>query len=138
MRWHKGLLVNAVFPLCLQEIFQASERGTSIQRQAASGYSLLQCFSTECFGSVAQEICLRTVYATNKLTNGVSVGAPDVPVEVEASSTPRRSRFSLQSREVEEEEEEEEDRSVRRSSRITRYKLDSRKQSVLYDRLITK
>ncbi|XP_071326843.1 ATPase family AAA domain-containing protein 2-like isoform X2 [Trachinotus anak] len=61
----------------------------------------------------------------------------DVPEEVEASSTPRRSRFNLQSREVEEEEEEEEDRSVRRSSRITRYKLDSRKQSVLYDRLIT-
>ncbi|KAG7229369.1 hypothetical protein INR49_012886 [Caranx melampygus] len=60
----------------------------------------------------------------------------DVPEEVEASSTPRRSRFSLQSREVEEEEEEE-DRSVRRSSRITRYKLDSRNQSVLYDRLIT-
>ncbi|XP_029361077.1 ATPase family AAA domain-containing protein 2 isoform X2 [Echeneis naucrates] len=61
----------------------------------------------------------------------------DVPEVVEASSTPRRSRFSLQSREVEEEEEEEEDRSVRRSSRITRYKLDSRNQSVLYDRLIT-
>uniref|UniRef100_A0AAQ5WX55 ATPase family AAA domain-containing protein 2 n=1 Tax=Amphiprion ocellaris TaxID=80972 RepID=A0AAQ5WX55_AMPOC len=62
----------------------------------------------------------------------------DVPDEVEGSSTPKRSRFSLQSRQVEEEEEEEEeDRSVRRSSRITRYKLDSRKQSVLYDRLIT-
>ncbi|XP_056237619.1 ATPase family AAA domain-containing protein 2-like isoform X1 [Seriola aureovittata] len=59
----------------------------------------------------------------------------DVPEEVE--STPRRSRFNLQSREVVEEEEEEEDRSVRRSSRITRYKLDSRNQSVLYDRLIT-
>ncbi|XP_053183237.1 ATPase family AAA domain-containing protein 2-like isoform X2 [Scomber japonicus] len=62
----------------------------------------------------------------------------DVPDEVEGSSTPKRSRFNLQSREVEEEEEEEEeDRSVRRSSRITRYKLDSRNQSVLYDRLIT-
>ncbi|XP_047455651.1 ATPase family AAA domain-containing protein 2-like isoform X2 [Mugil cephalus] len=60
----------------------------------------------------------------------------DVPDEVEGSSTPKRSRFKLQSREVEEEEEEE-DRSVRRSSRITRYKLDSRNQSVLYDRLIT-
>ncbi|XP_044214313.1 ATPase family AAA domain-containing protein 2-like isoform X2 [Thunnus albacares] len=60
----------------------------------------------------------------------------DVPDEVEGSSTPKRSRFNLQSREVEEEEEEE-DRSVRRSSRITRYKLDSRNQSVLYDRLIT-
>ncbi|XP_053289105.1 ATPase family AAA domain-containing protein 2 isoform X3 [Pleuronectes platessa] len=59
----------------------------------------------------------------------------DVPDEVEGSSTPKRSRFNLQSREVEEEEEE--DRSVRRSSRITRYKLDSRNQSVLYDRLIT-
>ncbi|XP_039974151.1 ATPase family AAA domain-containing protein 2-like isoform X2 [Xiphias gladius] len=61
----------------------------------------------------------------------------DVPDEVEGSSTPKRSRFNLQSREVDEEEEEEEDRSVRRSSRITRYKLDSRNQSVLYDRLIT-
>ncbi|KAF0045112.1 hypothetical protein F2P81_001641 [Scophthalmus maximus] len=64
----------------------------------------------------------------------------DVPDELEGSSTPKRSRFNLQSREVEEEEEEEEeeeDRSVRRSSRITRYKLDSRNQSVLYDRLIT-
>ncbi|XP_019112381.2 ATPase family AAA domain-containing protein 2 isoform X2 [Larimichthys crocea] len=57
----------------------------------------------------------------------------DVPDEVEGSSTPKRSRFNLQSRE----EEEEEDRSVRRSSRITRYKLNSRNQSVLYDRLIT-
>uniref|UniRef100_A0A8D3A301 ATPase family AAA domain-containing protein 2 n=1 Tax=Scophthalmus maximus TaxID=52904 RepID=A0A8D3A301_SCOMX len=53
--------------------------------------------------------------------------------ELEGSSTPKRSRFNLQSREVEEDEEEE-DRSVRRSSRITRYKLDSRNQSVLYDR----
>ncbi|KAM9852704.1 ATPase family AAA domain-containing protein 2 [Aulostomus maculatus] len=63
----------------------------------------------------------------------------DVPDEVEGSSTPKRSRFNLRSRDVEEEEEEEEeeDRSVRRSSRITRYKLDSRNQSVLYDRLIT-
>lgn len=66
------------------------------------------------------------------------IGAPDVSEEVEASSTPKRSRFNLQSRRVVEEEEEEEDRSVRRSSRITRYKLDSRNQSVLYDRLITK
>uniref|UniRef100_A0A8C4DNE5 ATPase family AAA domain-containing protein 2 n=1 Tax=Dicentrarchus labrax TaxID=13489 RepID=A0A8C4DNE5_DICLA len=72
-----------------------------------------------------------------KLTKTVSVGAPDVPDEVEGSSTPKRSRFNLQNREVEEEEEEEEDRSVRRSSRITRYKLNSRNQSVLYDRLIT-
>ncbi|XP_035862222.1 ATPase family AAA domain-containing protein 2 isoform X3 [Sander lucioperca] len=62
----------------------------------------------------------------------------DVPDEVEGSSTPKRSRFNLQSRQgEEEEEEEEEDRSVRRSSRITRYKLDTRNQSVLYDRLIT-
>uniref|UniRef100_A0A3Q4AUM9 ATPase family AAA domain-containing protein 2 n=1 Tax=Mola mola TaxID=94237 RepID=A0A3Q4AUM9_MOLML len=58
----------------------------------------------------------------------------DVPDEVEGSSTPKRSRFNLQSRDV---EEEEEDHSVRRSSRITRYKLNSRNQSVLYDRLIT-
>ncbi|XP_070767520.1 ATPase family AAA domain-containing protein 2-like [Enoplosus armatus] len=64
-----------------------------------------------------------------------SSGKPqaDVPDEVEGSSTPKRSRFNLQSQE----EEEEEDRSVRRSSRITRYKLNSRNQSVLYDRLIT-
>uniref|UniRef100_A0AAX7VNP7 ATPase family AAA domain-containing protein 2 n=1 Tax=Astatotilapia calliptera TaxID=8154 RepID=A0AAX7VNP7_ASTCA len=62
----------------------------------------------------------------------------DVPDEVEGSSTPKRSRFNLRSPEVEEEEEEDEDhRSVRRSSRITRYKLGSRNQSVLYDRLIT-
>lgn len=63
----------------------------------------------------------------------------DVPDEVEGSSTPRRSRFNLRSRNVEEEElvEAEDHGSVRRSSRITRYKLNSRKQSVLYDRLIT-
>ncbi|XP_054898153.1 ATPase family AAA domain-containing protein 2-like [Poeciliopsis prolifica] len=60
----------------------------------------------------------------------------DVPDEAEGSSTPKRSRFNLQSRGVDEEEEEE-DHSVRRSSRITRYKLNSRKQSALYDRLIT-
>ncbi|XP_030606598.1 ATPase family AAA domain-containing protein 2 isoform X3 [Archocentrus centrarchus] len=60
----------------------------------------------------------------------------DVPDEVEGSSTPKRSRFNLRRPEVEEEEDEDH-RSVRRSSRITRYKLDSRKQSVLYDRLIT-
>uniref|UniRef100_A0A8C7YXN5 ATPase family AAA domain containing 2 n=1 Tax=Oryzias sinensis TaxID=183150 RepID=A0A8C7YXN5_9TELE len=60
-------------------------------------------------------------------------------VPVEESSTPKRSRFNLQSRDgrTEEEEEEEEEGSVRRSSRITRYKLHSRNQSVLYDRLIT-
>ncbi|KAM9724009.1 ATPase family AAA domain-containing protein 2 isoform 2-T2 [Menidia menidia] len=61
----------------------------------------------------------------------------EVPDEVEGSSTPKRSRFNLRSRDTEEEEEEEEDGSVRRSSRITRYKLNSRNQSVLYDRLIT-
>ncbi|XP_041844820.1 ATPase family AAA domain-containing protein 2-like isoform X2 [Melanotaenia boesemani] len=61
----------------------------------------------------------------------------DVPDVVEGSSTPKRSRFNLRSRDTEEEEEEEEDRAVRRSSRITRYKLNSRNQSVLYDRLIT-
>ncbi|KAM9798500.1 ATPase family AAA domain-containing protein 2 [Neosynchiropus ocellatus] len=59
----------------------------------------------------------------------------DVPDEVEGSSTPKRSRFNLQSRV--DEDDDDEDRSVRRSSRITRYKLDSRNQSVLYDRLIT-
>ncbi|XP_037533049.1 ATPase family AAA domain-containing protein 2 [Nematolebias whitei] len=58
----------------------------------------------------------------------------DVPDEVEGSSTPKRSRFNLQSQEV---EVEEEDCSVRRSSRITRYKRRSRNQSVFYDRLIT-
>ncbi|XP_063735979.1 ATPase family AAA domain-containing protein 2-like isoform X2 [Eleginops maclovinus] len=57
----------------------------------------------------------------------------DVSDVVEGSSTPKRSRFNLQSQEGEEEEEG----SVRRSSRITRYKLDTHKQSVLYDRLIT-
>lgn len=60
---------------------------------------------------------------------------PDVPDEVEGSSTPKRSRFNLQSQEV---EAEEEDCSVRRSSRSTRYKRRSRNQSVFYDRLITK
>ena len=67
------------------------------------------------------------------------VCVPDVSDEVECSSTPKRCRFSLRSRQVDEEEDEDEegeDHSVRRSSRITR--LDSRKQSVLYDRLITK
>uniref|UniRef100_A0A3P8TJN4 ATPase family AAA domain-containing protein 2 n=1 Tax=Amphiprion percula TaxID=161767 RepID=A0A3P8TJN4_AMPPE len=79
-----------------------------------------------------------TANVRTHVQTAVSAGTPDVPDEVEGSSTPKRSRFSLQSRQVEEEEEEEEeDRSVRRSSQITRYKLDSRKQSVLYDRLIT-
>nr|XP_020490645.1 ATPase family AAA domain-containing protein 2 isoform X1 [Labrus bergylta] len=59
----------------------------------------------------------------------------DVPDEVEGSSTPKRSRFNLQS--PEEEEDEEENRSVRRSSQIPRNGLNSRNQSVLYDRLIT-
>lgn len=73
------------------------------------------------------------------LLNYITICAQDIPDEVEGSSTPKRSRFNLQNREVEEEEEEEEeDHPVRRSSRITRYKLDSRNQSVLYDRLITK
>ncbi|KAK7887132.1 hypothetical protein WMY93_026753 [Mugilogobius chulae] len=58
----------------------------------------------------------------------------DIDDEVEESSTPKRSHFNLRHRET---EDEEEDHSVRRSSRITRYRLDSRKQSVLYDRLIT-
>lgn len=59
----------------------------------------------------------------------------DTSEEVEGSSTPKRSRFGLQHREITEDEEE--DGSVRRSSRITRYKRSSRNQSVLYDRLIT-
>ncbi|XP_055083792.1 ATPase family AAA domain-containing protein 2-like [Periophthalmus magnuspinnatus] len=58
----------------------------------------------------------------------------DIDDEVEESSTPKRSRFNLRHRET---EDEEEDHTVRRSSRITRYRLNSRKQSVLYDRLIT-
>uniref|UniRef100_A0A3B4XMJ3 ATPase family AAA domain containing 2 n=1 Tax=Seriola lalandi dorsalis TaxID=1841481 RepID=A0A3B4XMJ3_SERLL len=124
----------------LDDSFSSSENNTA-NWQAASRYSPLQCFSIEhldCLDYIAQESCFRRVYTAKRLTNSTSVGASDVPEEVEASSTPRRSRFNLQSREVvEEEEEEEEDRSVRRSSRITRYKLDSRNQSVLYDRLIT-
>uniref|UniRef100_A0AAV2MBB2 ATPase family AAA domain-containing protein 2 n=1 Tax=Knipowitschia caucasica TaxID=637954 RepID=A0AAV2MBB2_KNICA len=58
----------------------------------------------------------------------------DLDDEVEESSTPKRSQFNLRLRET---EDEDEDHTVRRSSRITRYRLDSRKQSVLYDRLIT-
>ncbi|XP_055019278.1 ATPase family AAA domain-containing protein 2 isoform X2 [Boleophthalmus pectinirostris] len=58
----------------------------------------------------------------------------DVDDEVEESSTPKRNRFNLRHGET---EDEEEDHTVRRSSRITRYRLNSRKQSVLYDRLIT-
>lgn len=58
----------------------------------------------------------------------------DVPDKVEGSSTPKRSRFDLESRH----KEEKEYRSVRRSSRITRCKVNSPKQSVLYNRLITK
>lgn len=70
----------------------------------------------------------------------------DVPEEVEGSDTPKRSRLNKRRRRQEEEDEEEEeevgekdeeDSSVRRSSRSTRYKLNSRNQSVLYDRLIT-
>ncbi|XP_076006471.1 ATPase family AAA domain-containing protein 2 [Genypterus blacodes] len=60
----------------------------------------------------------------------------DVSEEVEESSTPKRNRFDIQTRSMDEEEDEE-DHPVRRSSRITRYKLDSRNQSALYDRLIT-
>ncbi|XP_057689376.1 ATPase family AAA domain-containing protein 2-like isoform X2 [Corythoichthys intestinalis] len=55
----------------------------------------------------------------------------DVPDEVEGTSTPKRSRVNLGS------PEDEEEHSLRRSSRITQYKLNSRNQSVLYDRLIT-
>ncbi|XP_051720603.1 ATPase family AAA domain-containing protein 2-like isoform X2 [Ctenopharyngodon idella] len=49
--------------------------------------------------------------------------------EVESTPTSRSLRARIQRRE--------EDSAVRRSSRITRYKLDARNQSVLYDRLIT-
>ncbi|XP_077070914.1 ATPase family AAA domain-containing protein 2 isoform X2 [Siphateles boraxobius] len=49
--------------------------------------------------------------------------------EVESTPTSRSLRAQIQRRE--------EDSAVRRSSRITRYKLDARNQSVLYDRLIT-
>ncbi|XP_077431925.1 ATPase family AAA domain-containing protein 2 isoform X2 [Vanacampus margaritifer] len=55
----------------------------------------------------------------------------DVPDEVEGTSTPKRSRVNLRN------PEEDEEHSLRRSSRITRYKFNSRNQSVLYDRLIT-
>uniref|UniRef100_A0A4W6ECW0 ATPase family AAA domain-containing protein 2 n=1 Tax=Lates calcarifer TaxID=8187 RepID=A0A4W6ECW0_LATCA len=54
-------------------------------------------------------------------------------VKLEVSFADMETTYLDYYREVEEEEEEE-DRSVRRSSRITRYKLDSRNQSVLYDR----
>uniref|UniRef100_A0A673A0J8 ATPase family AAA domain-containing protein 2 n=1 Tax=Sphaeramia orbicularis TaxID=375764 RepID=A0A673A0J8_9TELE len=83
-------------------------------------------------------VCLQEIYETpergksiNRQTTSRLRMKQNLPDEVEESSTPKRSRFDLQR------EEEEEDQSVRRSSRITRYKLDSRKQSVLYDRLIT-
>ncbi|KAK7158169.1 hypothetical protein R3I93_009389 [Phoxinus phoxinus] len=49
--------------------------------------------------------------------------------EVESTPTSRSLRAQIQRRE--------EDSAVRRSSRITRYKLVARNQSVLYDRLIT-
>ncbi|KAL1259935.1 hypothetical protein QQF64_010512 [Cirrhinus molitorella] len=49
--------------------------------------------------------------------------------EMESTPTSRNLRARIQRRE--------EDSAVRRSSRITRYKLDARNQSVLYDRLIT-
>lgn len=75
------------------------------------------------------------VYCTRKSSRLQKHGKPsmDIHDEVEESSTPKRSRFNLRHRET----EDEEDHSVRRSSRITRYRLDSRNQSVLYDRLIT-
>ncbi|XP_073782714.1 ATPase family AAA domain-containing protein 2 isoform X1 [Danio rerio] len=50
--------------------------------------------------------------------------------EVDSTPTSRNLRARIQRR-------GEDDSAVRRSSRITRYKLDTRKQSVLYDRLIT-
>uniref|UniRef100_A0A3Q2WNG7 ATPase family AAA domain-containing protein 2 n=1 Tax=Haplochromis burtoni TaxID=8153 RepID=A0A3Q2WNG7_HAPBU len=88
---------------------------------------------TETAGQISSN---RSLYTSN--LGELMFCIPDVPDEVEGSSTPKRSRFNLRSPEVEEEEEEDEDhRSVRRSSRITRYKLGSRNQSVLYDRLIT-
>ncbi|XP_043116667.1 ATPase family AAA domain-containing protein 2-like isoform X2 [Puntigrus tetrazona] len=49
--------------------------------------------------------------------------------DMESTPTSRNLRARIQ--------RQEEDSAVRRSSRITRYKLDTRKQSVLYDRLIT-
>ncbi|XP_061144051.1 ATPase family AAA domain-containing protein 2-like isoform X1 [Syngnathus typhle] len=55
----------------------------------------------------------------------------DVPDEVEGTSTPKRSRINLRS------PDNEVEHSLRRSSRITQYQLNSRNQSVLYDRLIT-
>ncbi|XP_008322158.1 ATPase family AAA domain-containing protein 2 isoform X3 [Cynoglossus semilaevis] len=95
--------------------------------------------SSPIIGDKAEDCCTRKSSRVQREVNVSNDSQPrDIPDEVEGSSTPKRSRFNLQNREVEEEEEEEEeDHPVRRSSRITRYKLDSRNQSVLYDRLIT-
>lgn len=114
-------------------VFRKSSR---LQREGKASSGKQQAGAAHCSVISLQRALNLWVCSTSKLTKTVSVGAPDVPDEVEGSSTPKRSRFNLQSREVEEEEEE--DRSVRRSSRITTYKLNSRNQSVLYDRLITK
>lgn len=50
--------------------------------------------------------------------------------EIDAIAASRNFRSRLRERKV--------DSTVRRSSRITRYKFNARDQSVLYDRLITK
>lgn len=68
----------------------------------------------------------------SQANNLVSVNVQDVPDEVEGTSTPKRSRVNLRS------PEDEEEHSLRRSSRIIQHKFNSRNQSVLYDRLITK
>ncbi|KAI4873114.1 hypothetical protein NFI96_015547 [Prochilodus magdalenae] len=63
-------------------------------------------------------------------TDGEKSGDENTIVDdIDRSPTPRSLRAQLRA--------EKEDSAVRRSSRITRYKLDARNQSVLYDRLIT-
>lgn len=123
---------------CVLSVFRKSSR---LQREGKASSGKQQAGRIHYISLQRAEDFIDIIRWVAKFVGGwmkwASVGTPDVPDEVEGSSTPKRSRFKLQSREVEEEEEEE-DRSVRRSSRITRYKLDSRNQSVLYDRLITK
>lgn len=127
-KWASALNVF-VFLLRKSSRLQREEKASNGKQQAGKD---LHCYVLH--GTHTHFFSL-TVFGTINV-NMFSTGTSDVPDEVEGSSTPKRSRFDLQRRDVEEEEEE--DRSVRRSSRITRYKLDSRNQSALYDRLITK
>ncbi|XP_056141706.1 ATPase family AAA domain-containing protein 2-like isoform X2 [Lampris incognitus] len=116
------------------------ERGTGLQRTRGQKVKLEVSFANMNGETLSHQTEDRTGgYCTRKSPRlqGEGKASNDVPDEIESTSTPKRSLFSLQSQQVEDEEEEEEDRAVRRSSRITRYKLDTRNQSVLYDRLIT-